>query len=394
MSTAVLIAIATLLQTSEPGTPIVRIQPDPLTAQSLAVRVERSPLIHTGQILPLGPSFAPTSPTEQVLQTFSQLRDVLQAGGAVLSDVVKLNVYVSHPSVTSIVEQELKSRFSGGQGPAVSFVQTTLPEPSTMVAVDAVAVSQRADIVRTVLLPAAAKDQPATAAILPAGGAAYISGQAERGDGSLANATALTMASLLKTLAFLKTTPARVVQVKSFLNPMGDVEVARREIQQAFGDLPCPPLSFVEWRSSLPIEIEMVVATDLPPESEQPPRVEYLTPPGMTTPTVYCRVAKVNTAARIYIGGLFGTQEDPNGPAEAKEMFEQLQAAVEAAGSDLDHLVKGTYYVADSDADRQFNQVRPSYYNPARPPAASKAMVAGTGRPPRTLTLDMIAVPR
>lgn len=394
MSTAVLIAIASLLQTSEPATPIVRIESDASTSQSLAVRVARGPLVHTGQILPLGPRFAPTSPTEQVLQAFSQLRDVLQPAGAVLSDVVKLNVYVSHPSVTSIVEQELKSRFSGGQGPAVAFVQTALPDPATMVAVDAVAVSQRADIVQTVLLPAQTNDGPAPAAILPSGGAAYISGQAERGDGSLANATALTMASLLKTLAFLKTTPARVVQVKSFLNPMADVEVARREIQRAFGALPCPPLSFVEWRSSLPIEIEMVVATDLPPEAEAAPRVEYLTPPGMSTPTVYCRVAKVNTAARIYVAGLFGTQDDPNSPEEAKQMFEQLQQAVLAAGSDLDHLVKGTYYVSDSDVDKQFNLVRPNYYNPARPPAASKAMVAGTGRPPRTLTLDMIAVPR
>jgi hypothetical protein len=34
------------------------------------------------------------------------------------------------------------------------------------------------------------------------------------------------------------------------------------------------------------------------------------------------------------------------------------------------------------------------FYDPQRPPAASKAMVRGTGREKRTITWDMIAVPK
>jgi hypothetical protein len=39
------------------------------------------------------------------------------------------------------------------------------------------------------------------------------------------------------------------------------------------------------------------------------------------------------------------------------------------------------------------NQQRPRYYDPARPPAASKALVIGVSAGKRTLSMDMIAVP-
>jgi enamine deaminase RidA (YjgF/YER057c/UK114 family) len=74
------------------------------------------------------------------------------------------------------------------------------------------------------------------------------------------------------------------------------------------------------------------------------------------------------------------------------EIFDALGGIAKQTGSDLEHLVKATYYVTDADASRQLNELRPRYYNPLRPPAASKAMVRGTGQSGRTVTLDMIAV--
>ena len=62
-------------------------------------------------------------------------------------------------------------------------------------------------------------------------------------------------------------------------------------------------------------------------------------------------------------------------------------------GSDLRHLVKATYYVADDNTSRLLNELRPEYLEDGRAPAASKAMVPGTGSDGRTITLDMIAVP-
>ena len=55
---------------------------------------------------------------------------------------------------------------------------------------------------------------------------------------------------------------------------------------------------------------------------------------------------------------------------------------------------KATYYVSDNDASTKLNELWPKFYDPARPPAASKAQVFGVGVAGKSLTLDMIAVPR
>jgi hypothetical protein len=66
---------------------------------------------------------------------------------------------------------------------------------------------------------------------------------------------------------------------------------------------------------------------------------------------------------------------------------------MDVSGSDLKHLVKATYYVSGDAVSLGLNQLRPRYYDPLRPPAASKAIVPGVGYSSRTLTMDMIAVP-
>ena len=74
-------------------------------------------------------------------------------------------------------------------------------------------------------------------------------------------------------------------------------------------------------------------------------------------------------------------------------IFASLKHVLGETGSDLKHLVKATYYPAADDPSAKLNEIRPEYYDPKRPPAASKAFVAGTGFAGRTITLDMIAVP-
>jgi len=150
-----------------------------------------------------------------------------------------------------------------------------------------------------------------------------------------------------------------------------------------------PVVHLVEWTSTTPIEIELIVA--LPKTEEKLPVVEYLTPPGVTASPVYSRVARVNGGKDVYISGLFG-EPDTNGDKQLVAIFAELQRLAEAAGSDLRHLVKATYYVASDDTNRRLNTIRPDYYDPARPPAASKASVRGVGLATRTVTLDMIAV--
>ncbi len=114
----------------------------------------------------------------------------------------------------------------------------------------------------------------------------------------------------------------------------------------------------------------------------------------MKASPVYARVTRINQPGQIFVSGLFGKTEMPSSADEVRDIFATLKRVTEAAGSDLQHLAKATYYVADDDVSTRLNEIRPGFYDPARPPAASKAMITGTGQPGRTLTLDMIAVPK
>jgi enamine deaminase RidA (YjgF/YER057c/UK114 family) len=107
---------------------------------------------------------------------------------------------------------------------------------------------------------------------------------------------------------------------------------------------------------------------------------------------VYSRVARVNHGPLIFTSGLYAEpSQDPRD--EVSELFGRLKTVLDEAGSDFRHLAKATYYVTRSETTKAMADLRPRYYDPKRPPSASLALVAGTGRPNTTVTLDVIAVP-
>lgn len=374
---------------------LIGAEPKSIEAQAgrgyaLAVVVDDGPLVHTGQIFPSGPQSQPTPPADQVRQAWARLESSLKQAGSSTAKLVRLHAYVTHPSVTRLIEQELKTRFPGSYQPALTVVETALPGDGVMLAFDAVALSDR-----SATAVERFKDErsglPARSALLPTGGVTYISGQAEKGDGTVVGATQATMESLLKTLKWLELSPADVVHVKAFLTPMRESSAATKAIVESFAAEVPPPVTLVEWKSTLPIEIELVVAS-------QPRRVgspvEFLTPPGMTPSPVFARVTRIHSPRRVYVSGLVSPRVKDAPPDEVVDLFAQLDRVLTAAESDLLHCAKATYYVATDDASRTLNEVRPRFYEAQRPPAASKAMVRGLGRENISLSLDMIAVPR
>ena len=137
-----------------------------------------------------------------------------------------------------------------------------------------------------------------------------------------------------------------------------------------------------------PAEIELIAAMpgSSPTATAMEPRLTYIEP----ILSRYSRVAVVRGGRPVFISGLYGPSSDA--VTQVTEMFEQLRGLLEAAGSNLTHLVKATYYVSDTAADERINAIRPTLYDPKRPPAASKIRVRGTGRAGKGSTMDMIAV--
>jgi enamine deaminase RidA (YjgF/YER057c/UK114 family) len=330
------------------------------------------------------------SADKQIEQVLANLEAVLKDNGSGLDKLVRLNVYALSPTTVTRVRQLLSKRLGPSVRPAITSVLTPLPHRGALVALDAVAAGAGGD--KTVTLKrceAVAGDKTcADAAVLPAGGVTYLSGQPD--GGSLTeSATVRSMSKLMKTLEHLKLSPKQVVQVKIFLQPVTSAPDVLREVQKFFPGQTTPPVVFVEWLASVPIEIEMIA--QLPPSDKAGKDLVYYTPPEFRPSNTFSKVALVRTDRQIYISGQYA-QKPSRGELQAKYVFSQLKEILEKTGSDMRHLAKATYYVCDDDAARWVDRTRPTVFDPDLPPAASKLMVHAVGMEGRTMTIDMIAV--
>jgi enamine deaminase RidA (YjgF/YER057c/UK114 family) len=340
---------------------VMTIGDGPVKGSAQAVKVSDAHLAHTVQVAGASADAA-----------LRQLDKVLRGAGSNLNQVVKINVAVASDEETPAVELAFQKRFRGKDKPAVSLVSGTLAH-GARVAMDAVAVTPRV------------RPRSREVGVLPAGARLYVSGQAV--GGTLEQATRETLDKLKANLVWAGVGLDKVVQVKSFVDPMTSVADVRRSIDAYFGAQP-PPQVFIEWTSKGRIEIELIASLDEKPALP----VEHLWPPDEKPSPVFCRMTRVTSPTSIYVSGLFG-QPSVDGERQIRTIFSELRSVLSATGSDLLHLVKATYYVTDDVTSRKLNEIRPEFYDPKHPPAASKAGVRGTGKQNRSVTLDMIAVP-
>ncbi len=369
-------AAMTLSALAEPTVEYIGVDPQFGGARAVVV-AEAVPLVHTAQLLPVDKAGKLVGLNDAGKQADQVLLDLNEVIGR-KTEWVKLNVYVARANAVAAVQNAVAKFFDGSPRPAISFVVSALPETGALVGMDAVAAGSPGAV-----------SLHSKAAVLPAGSAVYISGQAKEAT-NLADSTRKTLESLVATLEWLKLKKSDTVQVKAFMRPMSDIGVVKKEFAKFFGSQSIPPAIFVEWISAKPqIEIELIAAAgDSNPGAAE--SVSFSTPPEMKPSNVYSKVAKIERGKRIYFSSFYGNKG--TGAEQVTNIFEGLGDWAAKAGTDMKHLVKATYYVSDNDAGNQLNVLRPKYYDPTRPPAASKAMVKGVGLEGRTVKVDMIAV--
>ncbi len=371
--------------------------PSEATGSSAAVIVGQNHLAHTAQLLPVdtnGRIIGNKDATLQIERVLDNLQTALTTVGSDFNRLVKINVVVTQQQTVNEVQKAFSRQFNDNK-PAVSFVVVEhLSNPDALVAMDAVATTSKVPGKESVTRLTSGKlyrsrNGSAHVAILPGGPKIYLSGQAELG--TLGLATRKTLESLRATLKQLDLDETRIVQLKAFMQPMAAVEDVEAEMVRFFDPQPVPPLVFVEWDSTAPIEIELIAAANETDGNTSPDTVDYLTPPGTKASPVYSRVVRINRGNIIYISGLYAAGSlTPE--SQLREIFSTLEYLADKTGSDMRHLVKATYYAADEESDRKLDELRPKYFNPTRPPAASKARVTGAGMEKTSVTLDMIAV--
>jgi enamine deaminase RidA (YjgF/YER057c/UK114 family) len=377
-------------QESSTGVRLRAIGGDAPGGRTAAIVVEEGALVHSALLYPVdaqGRLQGGSDAYAQATHVLSSLGTALQAAGTGLDRIARLHVYVADASVTPAVDRLLAERFAGGATPAVTIVESRMPRDGVLVAMDAVAVTARKETTGTptrlvvdVLPPTAGRS--AHVAVQPEGPFVIVSGRAAPGE--FEAAVRATMEQLRGDLQTVGLAFEHAVQVKAFLGDMTRADQLQRLVAGVFQGT-APPLVVTEWRNaSLPVEIELVATA--PGATGAGERLTLVEPISAR----YSRIARIFAGRPIFVSGLTGASADP--VAQVREVFGELRRLLAAAGSDMRHIAKATYYVSDKTADQEINTIRPTIYDPSRPPAASKISVQGTGRPGKGTVIDVIAV--
>ncbi|MFI9241633.1 RidA family protein [Streptomyces sp. NPDC053086] len=120
--------------------------------------------------------------------------------------------------------------------------------------------------------------------------------------------------------------------------------------------------------------------------------------PNGTPPVNGYSHAVAFTGAMVAVSGQVPVDGDGNlvgkedAEAQVRQVYANLTAALEAAGSGLEHVVRLTVYLTDLDDLGAFRKVRDEYQDAEHPPACSLVRVAGLVHPDFRVEIDAWAV--
>ncbi len=125
------------------------------------------------------------------------------------------------------------------------------------------------------------------------------------------------------------------------------------------------------------------------------PRQEYFSPETLPPTRGYSQVVKVGNT--VYIAGQVGITIDGNvvskddAAVQARQIWQNLEAAVKSAGGDLENIVKTTTYVTDITHSAAARQVRAELF-PTNPPTSTLLVVSQLASPDYLMEIEAIAV--
>jgi reactive intermediate/imine deaminase len=125
--------------------------------------------------------------------------------------------------------------------------------------------------------------------------------------------------------------------------------------------------------------------------------VTFLSPKSMHEPRGYSHAAKVRSGMLLFIAGQVAL--DARGKlvgsgdfrAQTQQTFENLKAAVEAAGGSFRNIVKLNVYVVDVSKLADYREVRDRYIDVNQPPTSTVVQVAALFLPEFMIEVEAIA---
>jgi enamine deaminase RidA (YjgF/YER057c/UK114 family) len=131
---------------------------------------------------------------------------------------------------------------------------------------------------------------------------------------------------------------------------------------------------------------------------ETPATARFLNPETMHRPTGYTHVVEVVAGRPIYISGQVALDASGAlvGPgdirAQARQVFDNLRAALQAVGATFEQVVKLNYYLVDATQMPVVREVRDAYLDPERLPASTAVEVGRLVRDDLLLEIEAVAV--
>jgi reactive intermediate/imine deaminase len=127
---------------------------------------------------------------------------------------------------------------------------------------------------------------------------------------------------------------------------------------------------------------------------------QLLIPQTMPKSVGYSQLAAVTGGKMVFIAGQVALDKSGNVVgqddfrSQVQQVFENLKAAVEAAGGDFHDVIKLNSYFLDLSHLPEFREVRDKYINLKNPPASTAVQVPRLFRPEFLVEIEAVAVVR
>lgn len=124
----------------------------------------------------------------------------------------------------------------------------------------------------------------------------------------------------------------------------------------------------------------------------------FINPSTLSAPPGYTHVVEAGRGRTLYISGQVALDKsgklvgEGDSRAQTKQVFENLKAALEAAGAGFKDVVKLNYYIVDMSQLQSLREVRDSYINTANPPASTAVGVRRLIREEFLIEIEALAV--
>lgn len=125
--------------------------------------------------------------------------------------------------------------------------------------------------------------------------------------------------------------------------------------------------------------------------------VTFLSPKSMHEPRGYSHAAQVRSGMLVFIAGQVALDASGNlvgsgdFRAQTQQIFENLKAAVEAAGGSFRNIVKLNVYTADVSKLADYREVRDRYIDINHPPTSTVVQVVALFRPEFMIEVEAVA---